>query len=169
MPPRCVEPAPPPKATPLDCPSRATWPSYSMPSGLVPNTKAFWLSLKVSKTITTESVSFSDASRRDCDTMIFEGSASKQMMLTYTLPLPTTMRTSVFSEAGAPSVGSCCVKSANGFTVCQTASVTRPSMMGASALSSRLADGNVLVGVCARACVASKTAVTISAIRADTI
>ncbi len=51
-----------------------------MPSGLVPNTNAFWLSLKVSNTITTESVSFSDASRRACDTMIFDGSLSKAMM-----------------------------------------------------------------------------------------
>ena len=53
-----------------------------MPSGLVPNTNAFWLSLKVSNTITTESVSFNDASRRDCDTMIFDGSLSKAMMPT---------------------------------------------------------------------------------------
>ncbi len=53
-----------------------------MPSGLVPNTNAFWLSLKVSNTITTESVSFSDASRRACDTMIFDGSLSKQITLT---------------------------------------------------------------------------------------
>ncbi len=53
-----------------------------MPSGLVPNTNAFWLSLKVSNTMMTESVSVSDASRRDCDTMIFDGSLSKQMMPT---------------------------------------------------------------------------------------
>ena len=52
-----------------------------MPSGLVPNTKAFWLSLKVSKMAITESVSASDASRRACDTMIFDGSASKQTKL----------------------------------------------------------------------------------------
>ena len=50
-----------------------------MPSGLVPKTKAFWLSLKVSSTITTESVSLSEASRRACETMICEGSLSKQM------------------------------------------------------------------------------------------
>ena len=50
-----------------------------MPSGLVPKTKAFWLSLKVSSTITTESVSLSEASRRPCETMIRDGSVSKQM------------------------------------------------------------------------------------------
>ena len=50
-----------------------------MPSGLVPKTNAFWLSLNVSKTMITESVSLSDASRRACDTMIFDGSLSKQM------------------------------------------------------------------------------------------
>ena len=50
-----------------------------MPSGLVPNTKAFWLSLKVSSTSTIESVSLSDASRFACETMIFEGSLSKAM------------------------------------------------------------------------------------------
>ena len=85
MPPRCVPavpPPPPPSDTPLVCPSRATWPSYSMPSGLVPNTNAFWLSLKVSNTITIESVSVSDASRRACDTMIFDGSLSNAMMPT---------------------------------------------------------------------------------------
>ena len=64
---------------PLVWPSRATWPSYSMPSGLVPKTNAFWLSLKVSKTIITESVSVSEASRRACDTMMLDGSLSKQM------------------------------------------------------------------------------------------
>ena len=76
MAPRCVPAAPPPNATPPDWPSRATCPSYSMPSGLVPNTNAFWLSLKVSKIMMTESVSASDASRRACDMMIFEGSWS---------------------------------------------------------------------------------------------
>ena len=81
-----------------------------MPSGLVPNTNAFWLSLNVSNTITTESVSFSDASRRDCETMIFDGSLSNATMPTYTVPLPTMTRISVFSLAGAPSIGSCCVK-----------------------------------------------------------
>lgn len=82
MPPRCVPAAPPPKVRPADWPSRATCPSYSMPSGLVPKTNAFWLSLKVSKTRMTESVSASDASRRACETMIFDGSWSKQTKLT---------------------------------------------------------------------------------------
>ncbi len=82
MPPRCVLAAPPPNEMPPAWPSRATWPSYSMPSGLVPKTKAFWLSLKVSKMAMTESVSASEASRRACDMMIFDGSRSKQTKLT---------------------------------------------------------------------------------------
>ena len=53
-----------------------------MPSGLVPKTNAFWLSLKVSNTRMTESVSASDASRRACDMMMLDGLASKQMKLT---------------------------------------------------------------------------------------
>ena len=49
-----------------------------MPTGLVPKTKAFWLSLNVSKINVIESVSASDASRRDCDWMTRDGS-SKQI------------------------------------------------------------------------------------------
>ena len=50
-----------------------------MPSGLVPNTNAFWLSLKVSRITSIESVSVSDgvAPRLRHDDL--DGSVSKQM------------------------------------------------------------------------------------------
>ncbi len=101
-----------------------------MPSGLVPNTNAFWLSLKVSKIRMTESVSASDASRRACDMMIFDGSASKQTKLTYTVFSANSSRTSVRSVAGSPSRGSCCVNVVCGTTDSHAASSTLPSMTG---------------------------------------
>src|SRR5689334_2015416 len=55
-------------------------------------------------------------------------------------------RTSVFSVAGAPSIGSCCVKLEYGCTVCQIASFTRPSITGPSADASSLPA--VIVGTC---------------------
>src|SRR5687768_8283215 len=56
------------------------------------------------------------------------------------------MRTSVFSDAGAPSMGSCWVKEVNGCTLCQIASFTRPSMTGPSADASSLLAVNVGIG-----------------------
>ena len=78
--PRCEPPRPDTfGAMPLVCPSPDTWPSYSMPIGLVPKTNAFWLSLKVSSTMMIASVSLRSASRRFWLTTIFEGSESKQI------------------------------------------------------------------------------------------
>ena len=166
MPPRWVPPPPPPPTdTPLLCPSRATWPSYSMPSGLVPNTNAFWLSLNVSIAMTTESVSLNEASRRDCDTMIFDGSLSKAITLMYRVPLPIRTRTSVFSLAGAPSTGSCCVKVAYGCTVCHTASFTLPSITGDAAESASLPTVKVGGGGCWAAAVAGTKAAASNANR----
>ena len=51
-------------------PSPITWPSSSIPNGLVPKTNAFCPSLNVSRRIWIESVSFRSASRRLWVTMI---------------------------------------------------------------------------------------------------
>ena len=67
-----------------------------------------------------------------------DGSLSKAITLMYSVPLPTSMRTSVFSMAGAHSIGSCCVNVAYGCTVCNTASFTLPSITGGSAESASL-------------------------------
>ena len=53
-----------------------------MPSGFVPNRKAFWLSLKVSRMIWTESDSFRSPSLRLSDTSTCSGSLSKAMIPT---------------------------------------------------------------------------------------
>jgi hypothetical protein len=53
-----------------------TWPSYSIPNGFVPKTKAFCPSLNVSRRISIESVSLRLASRRLSLTTISSGAES---------------------------------------------------------------------------------------------
>ena len=72
-PPDCIWPKPSP---PPPCPSLVTWPSYSMPAGLVPNTNPFCRSRYVSKIIWKLSVSSIGASRRASETMMPDGSES---------------------------------------------------------------------------------------------
>ena len=103
--PREKPPKPPPPEPPRPPPSLITCPSYSCPAGLVPNTKPFCWSLKVSSTIWTLSLSWSDESRRLSVRMIASGSASKQTMPKYTVSFVKTTRTSVRSVAGWPSSG----------------------------------------------------------------
>ena len=79
MPPRCVDAPVVFDDTPLVCPSAATCPSYWMPCGLVPKTKAFRESLKVSRATMIASTLLTSASRRDCAAMIRDGSRSKQI------------------------------------------------------------------------------------------
>ena len=71
-PPLPLELKPPPRPPP----SLITCPSYSWPAGLVPKTKPFCRSLKVSRISRKLSLSRSDESRRLSVTMIDEGSPS---------------------------------------------------------------------------------------------
>ena len=72
-PPRLAPPRPIPEPPE---PSLTTWPSYSCPAGLVPNTKPFCRSRNVSKMSWKLSLSASDESRRLSVTMIAPGSRS---------------------------------------------------------------------------------------------
>src|SRR5438552_11299306 len=89
----------------------------------------------------TASVSVSVESRRAWLTMILSGSRSKQTMPTYSVVRSKRTRTSVRSDAGAPSVGSCWVKTSYGAAPFHASSVTAPSMTGVGRpSSSRTAD-----------------------------
>ena len=71
------KPPPPPEPLPRRAPpSSVTWPSYSWPAGVVPKTKPFCRSRKVSSTIWKLSESFIDESRRLSLMMMPEGSRS---------------------------------------------------------------------------------------------
>ena len=137
-PPRCAPPPPPARAGPPPpprvCPALDTWPSNSIPVGLVPKIKAFWSSSKVSRRIWMESVSSSSPSRRFCVTTMFSGCESKQMMPKYRLRSSKAMRISVRSAETLPSSGFCWMKSVATSRSCQKVSLTRPSRLGGSAI-----------------------------------
>ena len=68
------KPVRPPRRPPVA--SLVTWASYWMPAGLVPNTKPFWRSRKVSRMTWKLSVSVRLLSRRLSATMMADGSSS---------------------------------------------------------------------------------------------
>ena len=73
-PPPCDVPPPPMPLPPT--PSLITWPSYSCPAGLVPNTNPFCWSRNVSRINWKLSLSPRDESRRLSVTMMDDGSRS---------------------------------------------------------------------------------------------
>ena len=70
------------------------------------------------------------ASRRLCVTMILPGSESSAVTPMYKVDLSNSTRTSVRSEAGAPSIGSVWMKFVYGSTPSHASSVTLPSITG---------------------------------------
>ncbi len=121
----------PPPRPPPPCPSLVTWPSYSRPAGLVPNTKPFSRSRYVSKIIWKLSVSSSGVSRRESETTIDFGSRSCRTTPTYSVVSVNATRRSVRSDAGRPSSGCTCQNSDTAGTDAHTGSPwTSPSMTG---------------------------------------